>query len=189
MQISKHAIERYVERTMSKSGTDLKVYIAQNADRINEQIQKLFDSAFILYEGRLKDHGYAQSLLNKNGWVLVYDVKNDTIITIYKVDCGLDDDFNQMYVDKYRNKIIAMLEELNDKNKSWQKDQEEINKKILNNEQTISQLEQQINLLKKENTINKDYIQLERDKINLFEKDIKSEIEKFIGNPYFKIQA
>jgi len=189
MQISKHAIERYIERTMGKTGADLKLFIVQNEDRIIEQIQKLFDSATLLYEGRLKDHGYAQSFLNKNGWVLVYDSKNDTIITIYKVDCGLDNEFNQMYVDKYRDKILTMLEELDNKNKSLKKDQEEMSEKISCNEQIISQFEQQINLLKKENTLDKDYMQLEREKINLFEKYIKSEIEKFIGNPFFKIQA
>lgn len=185
MQISKHAIERYVQRTMDKTGIDEKIYIVQNESTIKERIEKLFDSTTLLYEGRLREYGYAQTLINKNGWVLIYDAKQDNLITVYKVDLGLDDEFNQVYVDKYRSKILSMNNEFNLKNQKLQTDQNETNQQISNNKQTISQLEQQIAILKKENGIYEEQIQLARDKVNLFEKDIKSEIEKFVCTKLF----
>lgn len=187
MQITKHAMERYVERTMGKVNGEASVYIAQNEDKIKEQIQKLFDSASLLYEGRLKDHGCAQSLLNKNGWALVYDANGDSLITIYKVDCGLDDEFNQLYVDKYRSKILDMLKQLEIMSFDQLQKSEEIAQQIHSNDENISRLKAKIATLEKENRVNTELMQVGKEKTNQFEKDIKTEIEKFIGNPYFKI--
>lgn len=104
MNISKHAIERYVERTMNKSGNDIKLYIAQNEEVVIERVHKLFNSSSLLYEGKLRDYSHSKIFVNKHGWVLIVDDKQDNLITVYKVDIGLDDEFNQMYIDKYKDR-------------------------------------------------------------------------------------
>ena len=42
IEFTEHVLERYVERTMDKSGNEIKQFLAQNEEQVKQQILKLY---------------------------------------------------------------------------------------------------------------------------------------------------
>ena len=83
MEFTEHVLERYAERIQDKKGkTEIKSFVAQNRDRIKDNIQKLFDSSTFLCGQKMKDHNFAYFYVNKDGWVLIVDKDRKKIITL-----------------------------------------------------------------------------------------------------------
>ena len=119
--ITQHCKERYAERIMGREGRgDVAVFIAQNQEKIETDINKLYEYAQIIYTGQLKDKNYVNVFLNGT-WVLLTDKGMQKAITMYKIDFGLGEEFNKEFVKKMLEKIAARREEycnaLNEKEK------------------------------------------------------------------------
>ena len=106
-----HILERFVERTMNKTGNELKQYLAQNDKFVKEKLLLLYNSADLLWSGKIKDHNFTHFYINKDGWIIVVDKEGKKLITVYKADLELDSEFNKMYVERIKNKV----KEINDK--------------------------------------------------------------------------
>lgn len=105
LTITQHCKERYAERIMSRdSKCDVAVYIAQNQEKIEEDINKMATYGEILYVGPLKDKNIVNVILNGT-WVLLADKDIKKAITIYKIDFGLGEEFNKSFVTKMKEKI------------------------------------------------------------------------------------
>lgn len=180
-----HILERYVERTMNKSGNDIKTYLAQNEDVIKERLLMLYNSADFLWSGKIKEHNFTHFYINKDGWVIVVDQGGKKLITVYKIDLELDSDFNKVYVSKVKEKIESM-------------------NNLLEEKQQILSVEKEKNLkeiecLQKENTLHKEKIEYNNSVIttlkqenenmtkecNLLEKEQHHIIEKFLNARIF----
>ena len=68
-----HILERFVERTMNKTGNELKQYLAQNDKFVKEKLLLLYNSADLLWSGKIKDHNFTHFYINKDGWIIVVD--------------------------------------------------------------------------------------------------------------------
>ena len=42
LEFTEHVLERYVERTMNKTGNEIKQFLAQNEEQVKQQIIKLY---------------------------------------------------------------------------------------------------------------------------------------------------
>lgn len=103
--ITQHCKERYAERIMGRDvKCDIAIYIAQNQDKIEEDINKMATYGEILYVGPLKDKNIVNVILN-GSWVLLTDRDMKKAITMYKIDFGLGEEFNKDFVAKMREKI------------------------------------------------------------------------------------
>lgn len=112
IQFTKHVLERYVERT--KGYTDpleVKQYLVLNEETVKERILKLFESAELMYTGKLREYNAAEIYINKNGWVFPLDKKNNKLITVYKVDLKLGEEFNREYTSRMMEAILAIKTE------------------------------------------------------------------------------
>lgn len=114
-KISSHAKQRYVERIMSKSdNNEIQRYIAENEEKITEYINKLIQYGDLIYSGKThKDSkGNVIDVFLKNCWCVLVDSKNQNVITVYKIDLGCGDEFNQQYIDKMMEKLNESKEYL-----------------------------------------------------------------------------
>ena len=102
MIISKHAEERYAERIMSyEEKVDRSVFIAQHKDKIEKDLNKMKDFGQLLYSGKsLKDDKTIVDIYLNGTWVLLVDKNKDLLITVYKVDLKVDEDFTKEYISK-----------------------------------------------------------------------------------------
>lgn len=185
IEFTQHVLERYVERTMNKTGNEVKQFLAQNEEQVRQQILKLFQSSEPFWYGKNKNHNYTYFRINKNGWLIVIDKNKTKLITLYKIDLGLGEDFNKQYIAEMK-KLVKM------KNEDIENEKIELDKKIEENTKTIEELKSQNSLLQSQIKINNETIEIlektkdnELDKISFKEEELKEKIEKFVGAKIF----
>lgn len=93
------------------SKCDTAVYVAQNQEKIEEDINKMATYGEILYVGALKDKNIVNVILNGT-WVLLADKDMKKAITMYKIDFGIGEEFNKDFVSKMKEKIDSSKEHL-----------------------------------------------------------------------------
>lgn len=117
-KISKHAEERYSERIMGKDNkSDINHFITSNRDKIKQDINKMIEYGSLLYIGRQSQKDGKGKVLNvyiKDCWVVLADTSNETVVTLFKIDLGLGDEFNKEYIAKMMEKIDESKKELED---------------------------------------------------------------------------
>ena len=113
--ISAHAKTRYAERIMGKEDTDVTRFVVLNEEKIKTDINKLIQYGELIYSGRQlqKDgkHNMVDVYLN-SCWVVIVDNRIRNVITLFKIDLGLDDEFNKAYISKMMEKLNANKEVL-----------------------------------------------------------------------------
>lgn len=186
MKFTNHILERFVERTMNKTGNEVKQHLAQNEEKVKEQILKLYEYSELFWYGKMKEHNFTYFTINRDGWIFVIDKDKITLITVYKVDLGLSVDFNKEYIKEIKNYVENEMKEIEEmKSKS----------KIISVEakEGIEQIKRHIQMLKQEIALNEERIkiiendqQYKIDFINLKEKQLQQKIEKFIGAKVFE---
>lgn len=108
--ISAHAKQRYAERIMGKEDIDVNRFVTLNEDKIKTDINKLIQYGELIYTGKQSQKdgkGNVVDVYLKDCWVILADGRVKNVITLYKIDLGLDEEFNKAYVSK-------MMEKLND---------------------------------------------------------------------------
>lgn len=185
MTFTNHILERYVERTMGKTGNELKQFLAQNSDQIKEKILKLYEYSELFWYGKIKDHDFTYFTINRDGWVMVIDKNKTTLVTIYQVDLGLGVEFNKQYISELKNYVSNELESIEELRNSYEKTAKD-------NNETIEELKEKNKLLQSELEHNNNEIKfLEQEKtlnlesISIREKQLHKKIEKFIGAKIF----
>ena len=197
MEITAHAYERYAERIMKKEDKrDINVFIAQNEAKIKTDIEKMIQYGTLLYSGKTncgqKSSSpmarYEHSPVNvyqNDLWILLEDAINHKVITLYKIDLGLDEDFNKIFLDK-------MLERLQKAKEEKEEVQNSVNIECVTYKQLIKENEDHINqykgYIKNLETLNADYNKVVEDlhvKNAVADQNIRDIISKLIGKKVF----
>ena len=115
-KISRHAQERYATRIMGKEDTtDINRFITLNEEKIKTDIHKLINFGTIIYSGKQthkENKGNVIDVYLNGCWVVLVDNRSRNVITLYKIDLGLDDEFNKAYISKMMEKLNAKKEVL-----------------------------------------------------------------------------
>ena len=115
-QISAHCKTRYAERIMGKDETiEINRFITLNEDKIKTDIHKLINYGELIYSGKQSQKDGKGNVVDVylNGcWVILVDGRSHQVITLYKIDLGLDEEFNKAYVSKMMEKLAAYKEAL-----------------------------------------------------------------------------
>lgn len=186
MTFTNHILERFVERTMNKTGTEMKQYLAQNEDKVKEQILKLYEYSELFWYGKIKDHDFTWFTINRDGWVFVIDKNKTTLITVYKVDLGLSTEFNKQYIQEIKKYVSEEMAGIYNNKLTLGRDTDVTNNTINDVEEEIKNLKSQIAIYENQIKQWKLEIQNETDSVNLREKQLQQKIEKFIGAKIFE---
>lgn len=186
MIFTNHILERFVERTMNKTGIEMKQYLAQNEDKVKEQILKLYEYSELFWYGKIKDHDFTYFTINRDGWVFVIDKNKTTFITVYKVDLGLSTEFNKQYIQEIKNYVEREMDEIELLKNKWVADGLEAKEEIETIKDNIKTLKQEIDLNEEKIKLIESDQQYKTDTINLKEKQLHQKIEKFIGAKIFE---
>ena len=114
INISEHCKQRYVERI--KDITDrqeLRRYIVLHEQDIIQNIRKMLQFGEIIYTGKnfeAKDNKIIHIILN-GAWLVFVGKDSQTAITMYKIDLGLDENFNKDYIQKFLEKLKGIDQE------------------------------------------------------------------------------
>lgn len=107
-KISRHAQERYVERIMGKDTKyDVNHFIINNEDKIKTDINKMITYGQLIYTGKSQKSGKGKlvDVYLKDLWIVLVDESANNVVTLYKVDLGLGDEFNKTYTAKMIDRL------------------------------------------------------------------------------------
>ena len=188
IKISAHAKERYSMRIMDKDDkSDIAVFIAQHEQKIKEDICKMIQYGTLLFSGKSPHEFNKQPVdIFLNGtWIIIVDIAKCNVITLYSIDLGLGNEFNQEYINLLMQKLNAAREAYDTVNIGIQTQKETYSSIIKENTDQINEYKQLINALQKQNQAYTDVIEsLETDRI-VAEKDIRDTIATMIGKKVF----
>lgn len=108
--ISAHAKQRYAERIMGKEDIDVNRFITLNEDKIKTDINKLIQYGDLIFTGKQTNKDGKSNMVDvylKDCWIVLADSRIKNVITLYKIDLGLDDEFNRAYISKMMEKLNA----------------------------------------------------------------------------------
>jgi hypothetical protein len=107
--ISFHAEERYAMRIMEKDNkNEINRFVAENRDKIKKDINKMIHYVDCIYVGQQSQKDGKGKVLNvylNDCWVVLVDTKSNNVVTLYKIDLQLGDEFNKQYIFKMMEKL------------------------------------------------------------------------------------
>ena len=180
--ITSHAIRRYTERIMGKSSElEINKFIATNEEKIKSDIRNMMDHAEFLYYGKVggKDNTPVNVFLSGT-WVLLLDVQKEVVITLYKINFNVGEEFNKEFVGRVKAKIKEDQEKLSHIKEETAKRKTDYESIIAENKQTINEYK---SIIKKLEKTNEDYQEIVNE-INLeytmAELDLRHDVETLV---------
>lgn len=138
-KISNHAKQRYAERIMGKDDAgDINRFIIGNEEKIKTDIHKLIYYGQSIYSGKQSQKDGKGKVLDvylKDCWVVLVDNSNNVVVTLYKIDLGLDDEFNKAYISKMIEKLNKHKESL-ENTRSQVQGESNMYREMINNAET-----------------------------------------------------
>lgn len=131
LQLTQHVKERYAERIMGRGAKDIPTFVAQNQEKIDNDIQKMIQYGEVIYCGQLRDKNVVNVILNGT-WVVLTDSSCQKVITMYKIDFNLGEEFNKNFIQLQLEKIQKAKEHYLDVVNEVDKKKDEI-KSIIEN--------------------------------------------------------
>lgn len=114
--ISKHAMQRYAERIMGKEDdVDVNRFVSLNEEKIQTDINKLINYGELIYTGKQTQKDGKSNTIDvylKDCWIVLVDNRTKNVITLYKIDLRLDEEFNKVYISKMLEKLNTYKEVL-----------------------------------------------------------------------------
>lgn len=187
--VSKHAKERYTERIMDKAtANEINTFLAQNDDKIVNDINKMIQYGGLIYTGKQtqKDGRSYNVEVYLNGlWIVIVDLKSKNVITLYRIDLGVDDDFNHEYVRRMMDKFNAAKENVELVTYEVEHENDSYESLIRQNTDTINEYKSYIKNLEELNTGYKTIIDNNNVKIRMADREAVEVLNKLIGKKEF----
>ena len=187
--ISKHAKERYAERIMERAtNNEIQTFVVQNEEKIIGDINKMIQYGELIYTGKQtqKDGRTYNVEVYLNGlWVVITDIKSKNVITLYKIDLGVDDEFNLEYVHRMMDKFNAAKENLEAVTLEVEQENDSYKTMIEQNVALINEYKSYIKNLEELNAGYKTIVDNNAVKIKMAGTEVTDVLNKLIGKKEF----
>jgi len=182
VNITNHAAMRYAERIADKESlADINTYVARNRDKIENDINTMLDHSDFLYHGRVgtKDNGVVDVYLSGT-WILLLDSAKSKVITLYKVDFNVGEDFNKQFIQKILERMEIHKKELDEVKKEVAEQRENYLQIIKDNKSQIAEYKNAIRQLENLNTDYQDIVDTMDAKCIASEIAIRHDVEDLV---------
>ena len=181
--ITKHAKERYAERIMGRDNpTDIARFLNENDKKVTGDLQKMVKYGKKVYVGQnRKDPAKTDEVYLNDTWIVVADEASSTIITVFKIDLGVGEEFNKEYVEKLYLKLQSATEEYEQAKKNIDESRSVYLDNIRANELSIKTYKDQIKNLEKQNDAYRDILQTLNGEASLAHDKVRDIISTVIG--------
>lgn len=188
-KISKHCMERYAERIMGKEEkADVARFVSLNEDKIKTDINKMIEYGNCIYSGRQSQKdgkGKVIDVYVQDTWVLLVDEREKVVVTLYRIDLGLGDEFNNTYVAKMLEKLDSTKAILEDVQKQVQEESDMYKQMINDAEIQIKERRAEIRNLEELSTAYKIIIDNNCIKVAQANKNVTDVLNKLIEKKVF----
>lgn len=186
--ISNHAKQRYAERIMGKEDIDVNRFITLNEDKIKTDINKLIQYGEMIYSGKQSQRDNKGNVIDvylKDCWVVLVDNRSKNVVTLYKIDLGLDDEFNKAYISKMVEKLNGCKEVLESVQQQVQEESNTYREMIKDAETQIKEYRGMIKNLEELCTGYKTIIDNNCVKVSQVNRDVAEVVNTLIGKKEF----
>ena len=186
--ISKHASERYAERIMGKEDIDVNRFVTLNEDKIKTDINKLIQYGELIYTGKQSQKDGKGNVIDvylKDCWIILVDGRLKNVVTLYKIDLGLDEEFNKAYVSKMMEKLNCCKENLESVRQQVQAESNTYKEMIADSESQIKEYRGMIKNLEELCAGYKTIIDNNCVKVSQANKDVVDVLNTLIGKKEF----
>lgn len=186
--ISAHAKQRYAERIMGKDNNDVNRFVTLNEDKIKTDINKLIHYGDLIYTGKQSNRDGKNNVIDvylKDTWIVLADNKAKNVITLFKVDLGLDDEFNMSYISKMVEKLNCSKAVLSDVQQQVQEETNTYRTMINDAETQIKEYRGMIKNLEELCSAYKAVIGNNCVKVSQANRDVADIVNTFIGKREF----
>lgn len=192
-KITKHAQERYAERIMEKdSALDINTFIVNHEDKIKTDIEKMIEFGEVLFEGKsLSEYNKKNTRFILCGtWIVIVDpvsygegkaAVDGTVITLYKRDLGLGEDFNKEYIQKLHAKYDEAKSRFDDVAFSIEQKREEYQNLIDTGNDEITEYRKQIKSIEEQNKAYQTLISEANNETSRAEKEVREILGSMVG--------
>lgn len=188
-KISAHGEVRYAERILNKDNSnDVNRFIVENKEKIKTDINKLIEYGEKIYTGKQSQKegkGKVLDVYLKDTWVVLVDNSVNMVVTLFKIDLGLGDDFNLQYISK-------MMEKLNQSKKNLENVKTEVGIESNTYKEIIAENTNQIyeyrGFIKKLENLNQSYqgiIDNNMVRVSQAERDVAECVNKLVDKREF----
>lgn len=183
MNITKHAQERYAERIMSyDEKTDINRFISLNSEKIKTDLEKMIEFGTCIYSGpSIKQQNSIVDIYLKDFWVILVDKAKDNIITVFKVDLGVGEEFTKEYIDKILEKLEMAKQNHESVVQAIESQVGDYKELINENEQEINHFKKIIKSLEQQNESYKSLVNELNTNKKISEQQVRDVIEIFTG--------
>ena len=183
--ISQHAKERYAERIMDKTHpTDIHIYISDNENKIITDINKMIEFGELIHSGKNEDNKLIDVYL-KDLWIVLVDSKKSKVITLFRIDLGVGDDFDKEFIQRNLEKLTIAKEEYEKIVATIENDKSNYNQLILENEKIINEYRSVAKKLEAQNASYKDIISSLSTNKDVALKEVNNIVATLIGKKSF----
>lgn len=180
MELSQHIKERYAERMAGRdTKIDIKIYVAQNEEKIERDIEKLIEHSEVIFQGITTPGKDPVTVRLSGTWLIITDFSDRKGITLFKIELGLDEEFNKQYVEGWYEKLKADMAVLAEQKAKVKDEINGYKQSIKENEATIAEYEAGIRRLKKANALYSEMTEILNKKVYEAEFDVRRDIEMF----------
>lgn len=143
----------------------------------------MLDRAELIYKGRVgsKDKNSVDVYLSGT-WIILADASKNKVITLYKVDFNVGEDFNKQYIQRMLKKLEVHKNELKKKKDQIATQRSDYLKIIQENESQMNEFRASIRNLEKLNADYKEIIDTMDAECSFFEQAVRQDIEDLMGS-------
>lgn len=187
MNISQHAKERYAERIMGRENkTDISVFISQHQQKIADDIEKMIVYGKLIYSGKsIKNPNTKSDVYIKDKWVIIHDPGKDNVVTLYNIDLGIGDEFDQQFINTALAQIESAKAAFSEKEAELKETLATYKDLIDDNEKRIADCKSLIRSMETQNQAYKDIITSLKADLDIADRAVREKVEVLTGRRIF----
>lgn len=173
INVTNHALRRYIERIKGCEKKCVEQNLNLNKEQHQTDLNKMFEQSKLIYTGRFNDKYTETNFRLADNIILITDLRNTKIITLYKIEYGFDREIDL-------NIIGSLIRKLDESEKEYLSIMEEVSSEKEKLEAKRENLASEIKTLKETlDTMNESLMALDKyiDKFSYKEKQAKSEMD------------
>lgn len=129
INITKHAFKRYAQRFKGIDKNNIDANITFYKDMYQTELDKMFENSRLIYTGKFNGNETTNFRLVDN-IILVTDLVDSKIITLYRIDFGFDREIDKMITEDLIRKLNQAEEHYINKECEIEKEEEKLNSQL-----------------------------------------------------------
>ena len=144
---TKHSLQRYAKRFKGVEQNEINQAIIDNKEQYETELNKMFDNAIKIYQGKFNDHNEVNYFLVDN-IILIVDLALSKIISLYRIEFGFEREIDKTILSSLLSQLELADEEYIKASNEVKEKIEEIDYQKLALEEEIKSIEQTLEAMK-----------------------------------------